>query len=473
MLVMSIGLFAQDWVPINTTERFCYSSDDTLDMINNVLWVEEFEQVDDAQVYHLNKIAIPFENGEGSLFLYNQPQFLLDDVWVFPDGDWVFQDTFFLPIEELESYTLKPHAVLNESWDFATNMTATISEIGLMDLFGAEDSIKTISVSNGLNIILSKNHGIINWNNEYQLIGIEGRDLGFQVPNFEDMYAEISAGDVICFSSLGYMADSQVSSWYRDIRYDIETVTWYQDSLQIYAFVSSLYATGGKSTNVIVNQEYMNIVLYRDRFTDAYPNEVLFFHDYQISPNQGYLISKLSHYKWGGLMKSQVTFESEFPEQASLLFTCEGLFSYELCDTDYGSEYLVVENSVNYGFTEYANSGFEWGGHGEIVGLINDGDTTGSIYSLDLFVGQQEMISDNSFAIYPSPAKETIKIQTQETGEIQFQIFNISGQLVQEGKEEKQMGDLVLNIDKLQHGIYILQLTLNDQIIRKKFIKQM
>ena len=470
MLVMSIGLFAQDWAPINTSERFCYSSDDTLDMINNVLWVELFEDIDDAQVYHLNKIAIPFENGEGSLFLYNQPQFLLDDVWVFPDGNWVFQDTFFLPIEELESYTLKPHANLNESWDFATNMTATISEIGVMDLFGAEDSVKTISVSNGLNIILSKNHGIINWNNEYQLIGIEGRELGFQVPNFEDMYAGISAGDVICYDIDNWAADDQTYGWISDVRYDIENVSRYDDSIVFHCYVRARTSWYWKASEEITTEGYEDIVVYRNRFTDVYPNDTLLIQGgpdmYNYS--QGVAISKLSNFKWGGLKKTQVTYEGDWPF-ANLLYHDEGLYSFELYPI---GESMLMEHSVNYGFLEYINFGFEWGGQRELVGVIDDGDTLGYIHPLDIFTGQEELSPNNNFLIYPSPARETIKIQSTETGEFNYQVFNISGQQVLNGKEEKSSEDLEIDISDLQNGVYILQFEMEKQLIQKKFVKQ-
>ncbi len=471
MLTFSIGLFAQDWAPINTSERFCYSSDDTLDMINNVLWVESFEQVDDIQAYYLNKITIPFENGEGSLFLYNQPQFLLDDIWVYPDGNWVFQDTFFLPIEELESYTLKPGASLSTTWDFATNITATITEIGVMDLFGEEDSIKTISVSNGLEIVLSKEHGIVNWNNEYQLIGIEGRDLGFQVPNFEDMYADISEGDVVCVNRTRAWADGEVHNIQISERIEIESITWYEDSLEIYAYVRSKYLEWNPGYSLEFTEGYRTITKYRTSFTDAYPNELLYFEDYSLTISEGFLISKLSHHKWGGLMKSQVLFEAESMGVSSSLYQCEGLYSYELCPIDYG-DFLKVEHSTKYGFLELLNWGFEWSAEVELTGYLHDGDTLGYIYPLDVFLGQQELASSNNFQIYPSPAKESIKIQTHETGEINYHIFNISGQLIMEGRMEKSFEDLEIDISELQNGIYILQFDHDHQVSRSKFIKQ-
>lgn len=57
---IAFSSFSQNWAPINTTEKFCYSSDDTLEIINNVLWVESFEQNGDEQVFQLNKIAKPY-----------------------------------------------------------------------------------------------------------------------------------------------------------------------------------------------------------------------------------------------------------------------------------------------------------------------------------------------------------------------------------------------------------------------------
>ncbi|NOR86319.1 MAG: T9SS type A sorting domain-containing protein [Bacteroidales bacterium] len=121
---------------------------------------------------------------------------------------------------------------------------------------------------------------------------------------------------------------------------------------------------------------------------------------------------------------------------------------------------------------EYFNSGFEWGGHKEIVGVIDNGDTLGIIYPIDMFVGQDEIENQTNLLVYPSPTKEKLHIKTTETGSVNWSIFDISGNLVQAGTEEKTTEDLRLQMAHLPKGIFILQIKINDQIIRKKFIKE-
>jgi len=472
LLVMSsMALFSQNWSPINTSEKFCYSSDDTLDIINNVLWVNSFEQIGDDQVFHLNKIALEHDGGDGNVSLLGQPQFLLDDINIHPDGHWTFVDTFPLPIEEFETFSIYPNAQLDDVWDFESGLTATITDMFIMNFLGESDSVKVITLSDDTEILLSKDHGILNWRNDYQLIGIEGRDIGILVPDFDDMFTKISAGDVICFDKGRWQADETVTGWHGNYRYDIEAVTRYEDSIVIYAYIRSyVYNFWKKQAEMI--DGYGNIVLKRNRFTDVYPNDTVRISDYNYAPLEGILISKLGKHKWGGIKKTQLVFETEWFQKVSLLNECEGLYGDYLCIGDFDSDHLLMEHSVDYGFLEYYDAGFEWGGEETLTGIIDDGDTLGTIYPIDFFVGNQELTIQSNWQFYPNPAQDFLNIISSNLGAVEYQIYHITGQLMEQKKIRKVGPDLSIDISHLAKGAYMINLLSEGESVQEKFIKQ-
>jgi hypothetical protein len=433
-----------------------------------VIWVDSFEQNGDEQVYQLNKIARPIED-EDFQYLFNEPQFLLDQITIQENGEWVCLDTFFTPLDTLETFSLFPNAGLNDSWNFTGELQAEVTEMILMDILGETDSVKTISLSDNSEIILSKAHGIVNWRNQYQLIGIEGRDLGVLVPDFDDMYAHISAGDVVCISSGRTQADGTLTGWMKESRVEIESVSRYSDSIVLSAKVySNTIDIYWKNRIVESNNYQTDTVFYRNRYTDVYPNDTLWV-EWPHTLNEGIVISKLGMHKWGGVKKTQVLIPYLFPDESSILWPCEGLYSFELCMNSY-SDYLVIEPSVNYGITEYENFGFEWSGHNEIVGIIDDGDTLGSIYSVDMFVGTNQLSTNSNWLVYPNPAKEFITIKSpKEENTGQYKIYNLNGILLKEGILNNKESNIT--IKELPKGMYFIKLNINGELVTKKWIK--
>lgn len=469
-IISSFAAFSQNWAPINSTEKFCYSSDDTLDIINNVLWVDSFEQNGDNQVFHLNKIAKPVEN-QNFAYLFNEPQFLLDDIIIQPNGEWVCEDTFFTPLDDIQSFSIFPNAQLNDSWVFMNGIEAVISNVGILEIFGETDSVKTIALSDNSEIILSKNYGIINWKNQYQLVGIEGRNLGTLVPDFDDMYAHVSAGDVACIFRGEWQADETVTGWWEKTRLDIENVDKYEDSIVIVADVHSIFYQYWKGTEEITKST-QTIIKYRNRHTDIYPNDTMVIKDMYWPVDESWVISKLNYHEWGGLKKTQVIFEFDESMESTALYPCEGLYSFELCIGNWYSDYVLVEHSNYFGFLEFYDAGFEWGASDRLVGYIDDGVEYGDIYPLDMFVGTNQLSGSNSnWHIYPNPVQEDLYIKSSQSGLMNWSIFNISGQIMTQGTLEKTKEDIKLSVKDLPKGIFILQIEQDGEVSREKFFK--
>jgi len=465
MSITSFVLYSQNWAPINSTEKFCYETD-TAGLISHVLWVDSVASSGDHEKFYLNKIAVLWEPAGENTYINYQSEFLLDEVEVFQTGEWYFYDTLY-PYLTYENFSIFPYSQLNETWDFTDNITATVSELAFMEILGEPDSVKTISLSSGEDIVLSKNHGIVNWMGDYKLIGIEGRDLGITVPTFDDMFANITTGDVVCYSEGEWIADDQVTGWTLKSRFDINDITHYSDSVVIHAEVSSNYSSYGK--NFCKNTNNTEIVIYPTAISEAYPNEAVFVEDEYY---QGYVIMKLTTHRWGGIKKTQHFYETNAGFPSTLYNSCDELYFYELCPAeDSYNDYLLFEYTPEYGFLEYFDAGFEWGGHKEIVGVIDDGDTLGTIYPLEMFIGQDEIYEQYGFFVYPSPAKNSLYIKSNLRGQANCRVFDISGRRVLMLEVEKSDEDIIVNIEDLPKGVYILELEINKKIFRRKFIK--
>jgi hypothetical protein len=469
LLFAAITAYTQNWAPINTTEKFCYSSDENLQIIDNVLWVDTIIQINDTTIYHFNKIARPLEDQEFE-YIYNEPQFLLDQVIVSENGVWEFVDTSFTDLDFFSSFKILPNAHLYDSWEFSDNMTAAIANESVDVILGEADSVKTIVLSDATAITLSKNHGIIDWRNQYELVGIEGRDLGIQVPDFDDMYAFLSPGDVVCVDAYSWDAGSGPVELFVKLRYDIESVNRYEDSILVEAIVRTdkHYIYWGDDAQDEYSKEHQTILFKRSKETDAYPNELVWQHisDY-FAWGSGLTIYKLDEFKWGGVKKTQIIHEYDYPYH-NLFTECSGDYDFELCES-YG-EKVLKEHSARFGFLEYSNIDFEHGGDRELVGVIDDGDTIGTIYPIDMFVRTHQLTSNSNWLVYPNPAKDFITIQTPiKQNQTTYKIFNLNGLLLKEGVINQEESSISVN--ELPTGMYFIELIINGEKSTKKWIK--
>jgi hypothetical protein len=282
------------------------------------------------------------------------------------------------------------------------------------------------------------------------------------------MYANISAGDVVCLHSGYWWADETVEGWSKETRMDIVQVAKYQDSIVISANVTSNTSYYWKNAESVVSKSYKNLVYYRDEYTDAYPNETI---NISVPAIDAVIISKLSEHQWGGIKKTQLVMPNEWGMNVSALIPCEGLYSYELCVNN-SDELFLVEPSVKWGFSEFYEEGFEWGGHKELVGIIDNGDTTGTIYPIEMFVGTNQLTSNSNWLVYPNPTNDQVQLQSSQIGNITYQIFNYSGILIYEQPINKTDKEISIPVDGLSAGVYLLKLIQNNQTEVLKFMKE-
>ena len=156
-------------------------------------------------VYHLNRIfqppspAFPYECGIDFDFRLRAPQFLGNTIT--NHGDTLFT------IRGVENFTIRSNTPVGASWLFDTvaQVTATVDSITLKAVVatGETDSVKLVSLSNGKQFELSKQHGLIRFpapeaGEDFYLLGRKS-GLGVQPPTALDFTGFFTPGDSIFY----------------------------------------------------------------------------------------------------------------------------------------------------------------------------------------------------------------------------------------------------------------------------------
>jgi len=111
------------------------------------------------------------------------------------------------------------------------------------------------------------------------------------------------------------------------------------------------------------------------------------------------------------------------------------------------------------------------------VRAFNDGDTTLWSPTWSFTVGVQSvhnLLTDNSISIYPNPAREslTLKLNTGNFSTIEVRISNLLGQVVfsEQLTFNHQDAIEVINLDKMDSGLYIIQIRTGESVLSRKII---
>lgn len=233
LVLFPLGLIAQDWLPLHPSNVYFYKTNGS-ELINNTVKTDSVIHFENDSVLYLNTVmtvcdtcedySIPCSGEYGNSYAYQviMPNFLQKQVRVLSNGKWHFQDS--------ASFVILPYAKLNDNWlfDTANNLTAEVTEKTFAEVFELVfDSVKTISLSNNMEIRLSKNHGIIEFpdlSGETEpdfLAGIEGvLNVGFEIYRFPDFF-NFNIGDIFQYYLSKYQVIDQVYHTYRYTKYQI------------------------------------------------------------------------------------------------------------------------------------------------------------------------------------------------------------------------------------------------------------
>ncbi len=445
---------AQNWQPITLNEIYNYqvTGGDEYYTIK----VDSVEISGSDSVFYLNRVALPCDTCTGDFenaYLKNQPQFLMRTMIKSgtDDGVYVLSDTL--------DFTIETWANEGDTWDFmpAQGITAEIVELLELDILGTTDSVKKIMLSNGDNIKLSKNHGIIFFSDlysdeGYSLVGMETSQQGCIIPDFWNFY-DFEVGDVFMYSSsfnyayeYGYseykrtILDKQIGE--NQINYTIREVG--------YVFGEEPYIEEKAWTPINQDSSLVN----------AYNRELLIS---DMDSGSGYLYYSISE------------FENNESGEVAIKKTHsgvnQGMFYEARFDHPEVHEDLLLESwdkdqfiyGVGLGLQSEHFHFFEYEHYINLIGYVKNGDTTGTVYSDSYLLPiEKHQAHSANIRAWPNPANDVVNLSWED--QIQpssIRVYHSNGILYMELPITPITNQVVIETAHWRSGLYMVQLVVN------------
>jgi len=469
ILLSSQLLLSQNWQPITSGTVYNYQID-TAEIITNTIKIDSVNSIDNDSVFYLNRIFTPCDTCENSNYaLKNQPQFLMRQMRKKSDSLFIFQDT--------SEFIIMPLQKTGQSWiyDIEKNITATILNEQSTVIFGINDSVKNINLSNGKNIIISKNFGIIQFpavtENYFQLIGVEGnKQFGIKMPNFWD-FLNYEVGDILQRQNYSESWGTKDYDGYFNIKkYTIKTKQIINDTVK-YGIEgwNETVTVGDIGNSYTISSRFTDTIIYVDsvsHFTNKLNAETVdiigfLYPDWNMS-----LYAKINFSQSNSLCEKSCGSEDM---NIRTLFQVSEIHPDLLHNTEFfGPDQLIYKYVEGMGLY-YKMMWFESAGGDFFMGKIHNGITTGVVYSDAYFEHHSDImkIDNQQIKIFPNPASIGQKIYIKTKSEIEtYVLYNITGQQVLSGNYNPN-GILLKNLNS---GIFILELKAKTGILREKLV---
>ncbi len=475
---------AQDWALLNPAYRYNYGNDGT-DTISNQVRVMDVDTLGpDSFRYELNRIGVVCDTctelgqGEDWYMSVDQPGPFGQSVLRVPDGTWImeFSDG---------QRSLRPEAALGDNWMFDTinAIDATITAIGLGNVLGESDSLKTVQFSTGDSMVFSRNHGIVSFPNangatERTIIGIEGLQLGRLMPTVGEMFG-LDVGDVVQYKMDSSYFNMGPGLFYRGrrIKYEITSRQVFNDSVVLgHTYAGQLIVSFPGQLDVITPFTGAGSwVLPDDSFMFpelalAYPGQVVrsvnwpwnlpFQSDtnylaiarYEIDTG-GYVVMRAGRFAdqdqpIGPLTYAQLSFTS----QAHVEFRPPvGLYSYY-------QGVVPNWNSMSWLHRRI-----------EVQGSVIGGDTVGTVFSDSQMLGMQDVQAPGIIGLFPNPAADELVIEISSKERLTWQISDALGRELTNGRSNGTTR-MIIPVAALAPGSYIFCLITAQGTSAKHFI---
>ncbi|MEI6683602.1 MAG: T9SS type A sorting domain-containing protein [Bacteroidota bacterium] len=465
---------AQPWSPLKFREKFNFNTNG-LNFITNTIWTDSVKITGGDSVFYLNRIVVNCDTCPAMFRWSNQPGFLKSRMIRKPGGIYNFRTPGSVVINTL--------AHTGDTWlyDTLANITAHVVSAGVQPVFGVTDSIKEIQLSAGGAIRLSKNFGLLQFpqpatgGSPALLEGIEGRNLGQQVPKFREIY-NFNPGDIFQYSgkSMSYAAPGGGGSGYLEkikiLGKDSSSGYYSYPILRYYcSWPLSVQGIPGDTTHLY---SYDTLA-----FQDSVANLANFYPDQLVEnpinpsmcgPNTNYFhvtndVNQL-YTKWAG--------SYNFGDDAATYLHGTAWNPPKPWDLLVPGQVMIYMNSFKptLGNTWFHIMFFEWEEERELVGYIKNGDTTGVIYPDGLLLqGIKQEGRHPAMVIYPNPARDYL--QLSPAGILpgaSVEIRNSKGQVVMQRPWSSRIG-----ITALIPGAYFIRITDPNQgnTLNGQFIK--
>jgi hypothetical protein len=481
-IVAANFLNAQNWSLIKPNLKYNYNLD-VIGEIENSIFADSFQVNGTDTTFFLNRIITACDTCTTpgiDYYLKNQPHFLQRQVTV-SDGIYTFSDPW--------SFTIQPHAQLNDSWQFDTvfNYTATITDYGNSVTFGETDSIKTISLTNGDIIVVSKKFGIVQFpqitgNKIFTLKGLQGPNVGILVPPFYKFF-NFNVGDVFQYEIKegvffpGVVIDNQLKKVSILAKSYNQGVFSYQAQIQSKSWTDNFKATNTEfifenyidtitfidSTNHICNAYNHKAVANFNLIDPAQqPDSIMFGWVNCYTDFDGFWIKGLEFSNTSGASK-QIFYSSQYddPSLPSDLLTPAAYENFR---------YLFKAGLGELSFSwvlpdsEYSRN---------LIGYVKDGDTLGTVYNDFTYLAMNEIEDKRTgVSLFPNPISESahINLNNQSLYIDEIRLYDLQGQMIRV-EENINSNSHLLERKELPAGCYFMQIHDNSgKIYRQKLI---
>ena len=437
-----------------------------------------FEDV--SKYVHTIRIDSTF-NDNTILYPFSDLHEIEEHCYSITSGSWLSKyividengNTFFVNGDNQQIF-IKSQAALNESWSVFENgnikIKGQITSAELKSVLGVEDSVKIISFSvfdindtpinhrlNQSSIEVSKHLGLVKtisfyslkptnsnqYIGEFNLIGINEPQLGFQNLNLKEQYFDFQVDDELHIWQTSRIPISDTEIYNNKIVHRYLSRTDYEDRIE-YSYERKINSNIPKDTleQVIIKGELLFETEPNEPFTDD------FYIFKAMIKNSLVLEMSIARFYWIYYNPDDPCFESTAvdlcPRIPNYLIGLGGPY-YELCAMWY-EEY-------RYELVYYRKGDVE-------VGVPFDFEASVS-----------ESKEDISFSVYPNPASDYITIKFAEISDNSIvEIYDIHGKKCL-SKYLDNSG--LIDVSKLQSGLYcIIVYDKNKKVYSQKFIKR-
>jgi Secretion system C-terminal sorting domain len=483
-----IGAQAQNWHPFPGGGPIIYryefqSGADTLFFAARIDSVK-LEGADSAYyLYRVDKPAIlndtlydangmPFVNGQ-YLYQFDQDHYLGQKMLCDSLGFCRFVSSHG------DTFALNTRATLGSTWDWQSGVTATVASVQQGLVFGVLDSLKTISLSSGKELILSKEHGFVKTfsflkfmefgglipNIDFFVWGMPALGLGGHLPNTEEYYS-VELGDAFCWKKYHRESLADVTMEYRNTFYPAQVPC--SKPTFVVATESYAYFQAGIPIppQILWYQPLTTYTPVCDTTLTIAPDSLLELLPFEYHAEEPFLMSQ--YYFQRGQRKGVGPY-------AHIGVGFQWLDTY----IDYDMAFMVFESAATKDFTEgfgevsssyyFSNDIYETT---SIYAYTKDGITYGTCENLQA-LGRANPSGSNC-SIYPNPAQDAVQIeltQTSAESQVFVQLRDASGKAILRQEFSGNAGPMQLDLQSVAPGLYFLEITQGEQApIRRKLV---
>lgn len=104
------------------------------------------------------------------------------------------------------------------------------------------------------------------------------------------------------------------------------------------------------------------------------------------------------------------------------------------------------------------------------MGILDWGETEDYSVNITGVLGVQDA-SKSVFSVYPNPANSVLNINTENSENMSYKVFNLQGTEIMSGNVSSSNNQI--SIDAISQGVYFIKLTASDKTsTTMKFIKK-